>query len=205
MEFLLNIFLHGVSDMSKYDFRLENKIESSKTKQIMPNENHFIEGFNVATNKSIMNNIKRVYKIQLPFKFEPRNWLIRKTRFGPEVVVLEKVVVGRHDLAPSERGKILNETIPTKSTKEQLLGISIDEKLKEARMKVVEFASSSKTILFDGEDNEREAIASKTFSQTIEKIDSFKVPESLPLIGDRYYSNSSIYDNDSSFIIFCFF
>lgn len=202
--FAIYIFLHVVSDMSKYDFRLETKIESSKTKQITSNANHFIEGFNVAANKSIMNNIKRVYKIQLPFKFEPRNWLIRKTRFGPEVVVPEKIVVGRHDLVPSERGKILNETIPTKSTKEHLLGISIDEKLKAARMKVVEFASSSKTILFDGEDNESDAIASKTFSQTIEKIDSFKVPESLPLIGDRYNFNSSIYNNDSSFINFLF-
>lgn len=169
--------------MSKYDFRLENKIESGKTKQIMPNANHFIDGFSVVTNKSIMINIKGVYKVQLPFKFEPRNWLIRKTRFGPEVVVPEKVVVGRHDLAPSERGKILNETIPSKSTKEQMLGLSIDEKLKEARMKVVKFASSSKAILFDDEDIERKAIATKTFSQT--KIENFKVPESLPLICDR--------------------
>lgn len=169
--------------MSKYDFRLENRIESSKTKQIMPNANHFIDGFNVMANRSIMNNIKRVYKIQLPFKFEPRNWLIRKTRFGPEVVVPDKLIIGRHDLAPSERGKVLNEKTPTKSTKEQLLGLSIDEKLKEARMNVVEFVSSSKTILFDGEDIEKEAIASKTFSQT--KIESFKVPESLPLICDR--------------------
>lgn len=171
--------------MSKYDFRLENRKENSKTAQIMPNANHFIDGFNIVTNKSIMNNIKRVFKIQLPFNFEARNWLIRKTRFGPEVVVPEKVVVGRHDLAPSERGKILNETVPTKSTKEHLLGLSIDEKLKEARMKVVEFASSSKTILFDGEDIERETIATNPFSRN--RIESFKVPESLPLISDRYF------------------
>lgn len=167
--------------MSKYDFRLENKKESGKTKQIMPNANHFIDGFIDVTNKSIRN--KRVFKIHLPFKFEPRNWQIRKTRFGPQVVVPERVVVGRHDLAPSERGNILNETDPTKSTKEQMLGLSIDEKLKAARMKVVEFASSSKTILIDGEEIEREAIVETTFSQT--KTENFKVPESLPLICDR--------------------
>lgn len=55
-----------------------------------------------------------MFRVQMPSSFEPRNWIKRKSRFGPEVIPstsnesTEKIV-GRHDMTPEQRGSLLNQ------------------------------------------------------------------------------------------------
>lgn len=104
--------------MTKYNFETTKKQEA-----IMPppkkGYQNTIEGFKPADQRS---NNKPKFEISLPGGYRPRNWLERKSRFGP--VVNEKVLemqasahlsgTRRHMMTPDERGAVLNVEAKTK-------------------------------------------------------------------------------------------
>lgn len=107
--------IYAMDDMSNYDRTLGDEMKNAK-KVSKPIDASIIEGFSRAT---INDCNVRVYSVDIPRDFEPRNWLQRKSRFAPlskdkqkeiEIQSKHKVLgLGRHDLKPEERGKLLNE------------------------------------------------------------------------------------------------
>lgn len=62
---------------------------------------------------------KKMFTVDIPSSFTPRNWALRKTRFGPAInppnVLNSTLNEGRHVLTAEERGKLLNEkSVPQK-------------------------------------------------------------------------------------------
>lgn len=179
--------IYGRDDMTKYDFRLDTKaIENGSSKSKRHNERGFIRGF-TDTTKSVRITTKNIFKVSLSFDFEPRNWLKRKSRFGPEVLPSTShvkgpsdKVIGRHDLTPDQRGELLGNK-PSKKD-------DIDAKLKAAGLKTMNFTSG-------GIENKTNEEAKQTIGDVLSsKIDenlnklrnkSFVVPESIPQIFDR--------------------
>jgi len=108
--------IYAMDDMSNYDRTLGGEKNKSTKKVSKPVDASIIEGFSRATISDC--NI-RIFSVDIPRDFEPRNWLQRKSRFAPlskdKIKVIEsqnkhKVLgLGRHDLKPEERGKLLNE------------------------------------------------------------------------------------------------
>ncbi|KAL7043170.1 hypothetical protein ACKWTF_001419 [Chironomus riparius] len=108
--------IYAMDDMRNYDRTLGDDKNKNIKKVSKPIDASIIEGFSRATINDC--NI-RVYSVDIPRDFEPRNWLQRKSRFAPlpndkkkeiELQNKHKVLgLGRHDLNPEERGKLLNE------------------------------------------------------------------------------------------------
>lgn len=61
---------------------------------------------------------KKTYAVDMPSSFTPRNWSMRKTRFGPAIVPPDSSPANdghkRHMLTAEERGQLLNETTKPK-------------------------------------------------------------------------------------------
>lgn len=114
--------IYARDDLTQYDSLLDGKrhkknetmkaIEPADTGSTMEK---FIES---KIDKKI---IKKVFTIELPDNFKPRNWLQRKTRFEPlnediadqlsSVDAHIKLGLGRHDLTSDDRKNILNKNI----------------------------------------------------------------------------------------------
>lgn len=179
--------IYGRDDMSKYDFRLENKVEST-SKSLKSAEKSFIAGFCDATTTGSRIRPKNIFKVHLPFGYEPRNWLKRKSRFGPEVATTttqaikgpSDKVIGRHDLTPDQRGQILGDKTSTKKLSD------LEAKLQAAGLKSLNFTSA-------GVENQNveptpaNEDMSSTIDETLTKIrnKAFVVPESIPQLFDR--------------------
>lgn len=99
--------------MTKYNFET-----TKKQAAIMPppkkGYQNTIDGFQPADQRSLA---KAKFEIALPAGYRPRNWLERRSRFGPVVneLVLEMQASAhqssgtrRHMLTPDERGAVLN-------------------------------------------------------------------------------------------------
>lgn len=182
--------IYGRDDMTKYDFRLENQIESGSSKSSRYQERGFIVGFSDASSVSRIAT-KYVFKVPLPFGFEPRNWMKRKSRFGPETAPSTSSsikgpadkVIGRHDLTPDQRGELLGD----KTTKKDPVN-DIDAKLKAAGLKTMNFTSGGIENKSDDEPKSKlgDDLSSK-IEENLTKIrnKSFVVPESIPQIFDR--------------------
>lgn len=182
--------IYGRDDMTKYDFRLENKIDSGSSKSSRYADRGFIGGFSDASSISRIAT-KFVFKVPLPFGFEPRNWIKRKSRFGPENTASTSSsikgpadkVIGRHDLTPDQRGELLGDKIAKKDPVSD-----IDAKLMAAGLKPMNFTSGG---IENKIDDEPKAQASDNLSSKIEenltkiRNKSFVVPESIPEIFDR--------------------
>ncbi|XP_050081413.1 G patch domain-containing protein 1 homolog [Anopheles maculipalpis] len=111
--------VYARDDMARYDFSLEDKakpkraIEGKKT----GNETNALENFCPASNARKL--AKKVFRVDLPDGFRPRNWEERRSRFNPIDEERAKKIqqenehkikgLGRHDLDPKERGVILGE------------------------------------------------------------------------------------------------
>lgn len=180
--------IYGRDDMSKYDFRLESKTGSTSSKRSQNIQKSFIVGFCDAAKTASRIASKNIFKVSLPFGFEPRNWLKRKSRFGPEVAAAAErpvkgpsdKVIGRHDLTPDQRGKILGDKSSTKKLDD------LDAKLQAAGLKSLNFTSGG----IENKSSEPTAENDKlsaTIDETLNKIrnKSFVVPESIPQIFDR--------------------
>ncbi|XP_031629990.1 G patch domain-containing protein 1 homolog [Contarinia nasturtii] len=183
-----DIYAH--EDISKYDFRLDSQIEKKSSKSSKITEREFVNGFCNATKESRIAK-KHVFKVSLPFSFEPRNWLKRKSRFGPEVAATTSTVretVGRHDLTPDQRGQLLGD-----KTKKVPMN-DIDKKLQAAGLKTMKFTSGG----IENKTNNEQATTSTNDELSL-KIDEnltkmrenkFIVPEGIPQIFDRFTSSS---------------
>ncbi|XP_055317204.1 G patch domain-containing protein 1 homolog [Sitodiplosis mosellana] len=187
--------IYGRDDMSKYDFRLENKIESGSSKSSRYKERGFISGFSDASSVSRIAS-KYVFKVPLPFGFEPRNWMKRKSRFGPEVAGSSSSsikgpadkVIGRHDLTPDQRGELLGDKTAKKDTVSD-----IDAKLKAAGLKTMNFTSGGiENKSDDGPKPTTSDDLSAKIEENLTKIrnKSFVVPESIPQIFDRFTASN---------------
>lgn len=187
--------IYAKDDMSSYDFRLEERRElGSSTSKAIQAAKAYISGFKDATEKPKSRN--KIFYVDLPRNFEPRNWLRRRTRFGPAVEQLkdeEKQIVGRHDLTPVQRGAILNEKSKESKTKSD----DVDSLLKAAGLKSMNFVTT--TVL---QPNDEEIQPRSISPGLVEKVDDvvgkldnvikssktskeFQAPASLPLISDR--------------------
>lgn len=63
---------------------------------------------------------KKIYAVDIPSSYTPRNWALRKTRFGPVIVQPSSSSTDdghkRHILTAEERGQLLNEKAKPKET-----------------------------------------------------------------------------------------
>lgn len=184
--------IYGRDDMTKYDFRLDKQKESGGPSKSARNvERGYIGAFTAAKQTPSRITTKNVFRVHLPYGYEPRNWLKRKSRFGPETMASTSTagikgpadkVIGRHDLTPDQRGQILGD-----KKKEATSVSDIDAKLKAAGLKTMSFTSG-------GVENKSDDLVAPTTPDFSSKIDetlskfrnkTFVVPESIPEIGDR--------------------
>ncbi|XP_065085578.1 G patch domain-containing protein 1 homolog [Ochlerotatus camptorhynchus] len=124
--------VYAKDDMSRYDFSLEDK---SKAPAAIKSSGYAncLEGF--CPSKKVVKGMKKVFRVNLPGNFMPRNWLQRRTRFEPLDETKEKQFLesnryriqglGRHDLDPEKRAQALGEKPLDKSkdTKNSILDI----------------------------------------------------------------------------------
>lgn len=180
--------IYGRDDMTKYDFRLDTQKESGGPSKSARNvERGYLGGFSEAKQTKSRITTKNVFRVHLAYGYEPRNWLKRKSRFGPETAASTSTavnkgpadkVIGRHDLTPDQRGQILGDK------KKDAVTIDIDAKLKAAGLKTMSFTSG-------GVENKSSDQPSQDLSSTIDETLSkfrnktFVVPESIPEICDR--------------------
>ncbi|GAB0087800.1 G patch domain-containing protein 1 homolog [Sergentomyia squamirostris] len=76
--------IYGRDDMTQYDFTLEDKRTTKKTipKAIEGHKVNFgIEGFTLSSLGT--STTLKVFRIELPRDYQPRNYLLRKSRFAP--------------------------------------------------------------------------------------------------------------------------
>lgn len=173
--------IYGRDDLTKYDFQLGNKTDKNiNSLNAITSATQFIDGFEKTSKTSSQKSIKRIFKVQLPYLFEPRNWMKRKSRFGPEVIASTSNVVdasagkiiGRHDLTPTQRGDILNEKSKENDPDEDI----------QPEVVTIENA------LIDKPKEEFKSISKSSFTSR-----KFIVPESIPNIFDRYLINALNY------------
>lgn len=188
--------IYGRDDMTKYDFRLDTQKDSGGPSKSGRNvERGYISAFAEAKQTPSRITTKNVFRVKLPYGYEPRNWLKRKSRFGPETIATTSTavikgpadkVIGRHDLTPDQRGQILGdkkkETIILAAT----TSIDIDAKLKAAGLKTMSFTSGGVENKTDDPTSTTHDLSSK-IDETLAKFrnKSFVVPESIPEICDR--------------------
>jgi G patch domain-containing protein 1 len=108
--------IYAMDDMSNYDRTLTGEVKKEKKKAPKSFDASLLEGFAKAT---INDSQVRVYSVDVPRNFTPRNWLQRRSRFQPiergkaEVIEAQnrhrKLGLGRHDLKPEERGLLIND------------------------------------------------------------------------------------------------
>lgn len=179
--------IYGRDDMTKYDFRLDTQKESGPSKSARNVERGYICGFTEAKQTPSRITTKNVFRISLPYGHEPRNWLKRKSRFGPETIASTSAavvkgpadkVIGRHDLTPDQRGQILGD-----KKKESIT--DIEAKLKAAGLKTMSFTSGGVENKSDNQPSTQDL--STKIDETLSKFrnKTFVVPESIPEICDR--------------------
>lgn len=157
--------IYAMDDLSNYDRTLEGETSKLNNKKAVKSsfDASLLEGFQKAT---ISDCQVRVFSVDVPRNFNPRNWLQRKSRFEPlnksRAEELEaknkhkKLGLGRHDLKPDERGALLNEK---ETEKKDLLpppptaSSDVDEnkRKEEAARKISELLNSKQ---FVSENNE---------------------------------------------------
>uniref|UniRef100_A0A182MKK9 G-patch domain-containing protein n=1 Tax=Anopheles culicifacies TaxID=139723 RepID=A0A182MKK9_9DIPT len=111
--------VYARDDMTRYDFSLEDKAQSKRAIEAKKSgsELNTLEGFCPAS--SARKSAKKVFRVDVPNGFKPRNWEERRSRFDPIDEGRAKKMqqeneykikgLGRHDLDPKERGAILGE------------------------------------------------------------------------------------------------
>ncbi|XP_052902150.1 G patch domain-containing protein 1 homolog [Anopheles moucheti] len=111
--------VYARDDMTRYDFSLEDRTKSKRAIEAKKSgsEANTLEGFCPAN--SARKLAKRVFRVDVPGGFKPRNWEERRSRFDPIDEGRAKKIqqenehkikgLGRHDLDPKERGAILGE------------------------------------------------------------------------------------------------
>ncbi|KAJ6646599.1 G patch domain-containing protein 1 like [Pseudolycoriella hygida] len=109
--------IYAKDDMTNYDFKLGEKSKTTTKKQPQTQSANVIEGFAVSNSHQKRMN-KKIYTVDVPSSFTPRNWAMRKTRFGPAIVQPSSPPTNeghkRHILTAEERGQLLNEKPNTK-------------------------------------------------------------------------------------------
>ncbi|KAG4070149.1 hypothetical protein HA402_013392 [Bradysia odoriphaga] len=119
--------IYARDDMTNYDFKLGEKSKALVKKQIQAQSANIIEGFAVSKSHQKRKD-KKIYTVDVPVSYTPRNWAMRKSRFGPAVVQPSAPSANdghkRHMLTAEERGELLNgkpkpkEAAPSTSTAE---------------------------------------------------------------------------------------
>ncbi|XP_016933282.3 G patch domain-containing protein 1 homolog [Drosophila suzukii] len=118
--------IYARDDMTRYDFSLADKKPKQKKQQHVQ-QRHVIDGFSEDKSGAAL---QKPYAIDLPRDFQPRNWLQRKSRFAPmdkerakkleTATEYKRSGLGRHDLNPDQRAKLLGEQkIEEKAQEEQ--------------------------------------------------------------------------------------
>lgn len=178
--------IYAGDDMSNYDRTLENEKNDRRRRKNLnkPIDASIIEGFSRAT----INDYQiKIYPIDVPRDFEPRNWLQRKSRFQPLDNERAKVIetqskykvlgLGRHDLKPEQRGALLNEPKKIEEIKELPPPPSCTKTLEEEKARKSEEAKKKIEAL----------LSSKQFvSENSKKNETFKPFLAYPEKQERY-------------------
>nr|XP_040233027.2 G patch domain-containing protein 1 homolog [Anopheles coluzzii] len=111
--------VYARDDMSRYDFSLEDRSKSKRAIEGKKSgsEANTLEGFcPVSSSRKLA---KKVFRVDVPEAFRPRNWEERRSRFDRIDEERARKMqqeneykikgLGRHDLDPKERGAILGE------------------------------------------------------------------------------------------------
>lgn len=144
--------------MINYDFRLGEKAKTAAKKQVQAQSANIIDGtitiqkrffydinrhssnyqLGFAVSKSHQKRMnKKIYTVDVPSSYTPRNWALRKTRFGPAIAQPSSSTTEdghkRHILTAEERGELLNEKtkpkekLPTTETLQQTSALPTPE------------------------------------------------------------------------------
>lgn len=188
--------IYARDDMTKYDFLLGGKANAAtRPSKAIENTKNFIDGF-VEAEKSVSG--KRVFHVDVPRSFEPRNWLIRRSRFGPATIPqAERQIIGRHELKPSQRGQLLNEKSKS-DVKTAQKNVDPDALLVAVGLKPMNFVTEAQRN--DVNATEQPRSISPSFAENVEdlisKMDAtiktiafeqtkFEPPSIVPFISDR--------------------
>lgn len=162
--------IYALDDMSNYDRTLGGEIEKNKKKVPKILDASLLEGFAKTT---INDSQVRVYSVDIPRNFKPRNWHQRKSRFDPlekakaEEIEAQnryrKLGLGRHDLKPEERGSLINDKSEEPKKKEESTTVKIDA----AAKKISELLNSKQ---FVSENNQ----TFKPFISNLEKQERYE-------------------------------
>ncbi|EAA00124.4 AGAP011880-PA [Anopheles gambiae str. PEST] len=117
--------VYARDDMSRYDFSLEDRSKSKRAIEGKKSgsEANTLEGFcPVSSSRKLA---KKVFRVDVPEAFRPRNWEERRSRFDRIDEERARKMqqeneckikgLGRHDLEPKERGAILGEQTVAKN------------------------------------------------------------------------------------------
>uniref|UniRef100_A0A182JRA6 G-patch domain-containing protein n=1 Tax=Anopheles christyi TaxID=43041 RepID=A0A182JRA6_9DIPT len=117
--------VYARDDMSRYDFSLEDKSQAKRAigEKKSGSEANTLEGFCPVSNSRKLT--KKVFRVDVPEGYRPRNWEERRSRFNPIDEERARKMqheneykikgLGRHDLDPKERGAILGEKATVKN------------------------------------------------------------------------------------------
>lgn len=171
--------IYAKEDLTTYDFSLEDKRPEKAAKAIQQQKSNVIEGFAPAKQQQMK---KPQFIVNVPDTFRPRNWAMRKSRFGPVVADLstfssnESSGHRRHVLSAEERGHILNDDVAMKALvneKEPVAIEIIDETIPKV-LKEDEFIKLEESVAMD----------------TVRPKQSAALDKLSELFGDRYKKNS---------------
>lgn len=109
--------IYARDDLTKYDFSLDDHGKRRQKTIEGVQDKNVVQGFGISTNRFVAD--KEIFAVTVPDGFRPRNWSSRRTRFEPLEEGRAKDLrgrdeyrrkgLGRHDLKPDDRGRILNE------------------------------------------------------------------------------------------------
>lgn len=174
--------IYAKDDITNYDFTLNDKSAStSKKLKAIEGPSAFIEGFVEASYVHSKTNTKLFY-VDVSRDFKPKNWMVRRTRFGPEILPNTiKEISGRHEMTPIGRGKLLNEKsnkTPSNVENESIQTVDIVDHPSSA-----DIQKDTETCSTISANNE--AINVKKIARA--KLETFTLPE----ISDRFVTSDS--------------
>ncbi|XP_030566828.1 G patch domain-containing protein 1 homolog [Drosophila novamexicana] len=143
--------IYAKDDMTRYDFSLADKQpKQKKIKHVQ--QRHVIEGFSEDKSDTTHN---KPYVIDLPRDFQPRNWLLRRSRFAPldaqrarkiaEETEHKKAGLGRHDLNPEQRAQLLGESQAKKNPFKTANSVSSQQERSKSLLELISAKSNNFT------------------------------------------------------------
>jgi len=160
-----------------------------------PQDFHIIDGFSERNETTI--HTKKVFIVKIPPNFNPRNWLIRKSRFEPldekraAIIKQQEEVkikgLGRHDITLDERKEILEGTSQKSTTELTIDNNSATENEKGNKKKQTYLEKINKK--YKIEDNKKDQVLSMLAAKSDNFVKSEVIKEDGTILKEE---NSNI-------------